>query len=133
MKNSHLCPCCAIQGRRFRRPGSTHNLRSPGNSKAHVSASPSSSRPPPLFSGAEEEIPCALWNAQRTCGDPHTKHSSSTALLSKRYRLHPRCSMKFPKGYNNSNSLASSSGADIWYHGGTNFDRNSGGSFIATG
>uniref|UniRef100_A0A804NB18 Translation initiation factor 5A C-terminal domain-containing protein n=1 Tax=Zea mays TaxID=4577 RepID=A0A804NB18_MAIZE len=41
---------------------------------AHVSASPSSSRPPPLFSDAEEEIPGARWNAQRTRGDPHTEH-----------------------------------------------------------
>ncbi|PWZ32141.1 hypothetical protein Zm00014a_040662 [Zea mays] len=49
------------------------------------------------------------------------------------HKLHPRCSMKCPKGYNNSNSLASSSEAAIWYHGGTNFDRTSGGSFIATG
>ena len=34
MKNSHPCLRRAIQGRQFRRPGSTHDLRSPGNSKS---------------------------------------------------------------------------------------------------
>jgi hypothetical protein len=34
MKNSHLCPRRAIQGRRFIRPGSTHDLRSLRNSKS---------------------------------------------------------------------------------------------------
>ncbi|ONL98338.1 hypothetical protein ZEAMMB73_Zm00001d029262 [Zea mays] len=49
MKNSHLCPCCAIQGRRFRRPGSTHNLRSPGN--RHMSP------PPPPLVGLHRSSP----------------------------------------------------------------------------